>query len=68
MRAMKNLVRAWSGRTEFIVTVLGAFGIFLYGNIVSLLPSTQSLPQNDQKRQRRIVDVRRLSRLFYTAQ
>src|SRR5689334_16194399 len=42
---MKDSIRAWSGRTEFLVVIIGAFGIFLPSNLLALLTPATALPR-----------------------
>ena len=41
---MKDSIRAWSGRTEFLVVIIGAFGIFIPSNLLALLTPATALP------------------------
>jgi membrane protease YdiL (CAAX protease family) len=43
---MKDRIRALSGRTEFLVVVIGAFGIFLPTNVLALLAPKTVLPHS----------------------
>jgi uncharacterized protein len=43
---MKDSIRALSGRTEFLVVIIGAFGIFIPSNLLALLTPATALPRS----------------------